>query len=151
MDWLLTLYAAQPFWLWLAIGVGLLGIEALFSTEWLLWPATAAGITALAAAVFTLGFGIELGIFGALTIVLTFASRRLIKRANSDSNPDINNPNLRLVGQTARVVSPFVEGQGRVFISGSEWPADIVGVSPEIGAAVIVESNLGGRLQVRPA
>jgi len=41
------LYAAQPFWIWLAVGVLLLAVEAMFSTEWLLWPAVAAGLVAL--------------------------------------------------------------------------------------------------------
>ena len=149
MDWLIALYTAQPFWLWLAIGVALLGIEAMFSTEWLLWPAAAAGITAVAAAVFPLGFAIELGLFGLLTVVLTLVSRRLVKRVNPDHAPDINDPRLRLIGKTARVVGPFIEGHGRVYISGAEWPADIVGGAPNLGDTVIVESAIDGRLVVR--
>ena len=43
MTAVLNLYAAQPFWIWLAIGVLLLAIESMASTEWLLWPAVAAG------------------------------------------------------------------------------------------------------------
>ena len=50
MNALIDLHAAQPFWIWLAIGVLLLAVEAAFSTEWLLWPAVAAGITAVVAA-----------------------------------------------------------------------------------------------------
>ena len=46
MSVLADLYAAQPFWIWLAVGVLLLAVEAMFSTEWLLWPAVAAGIVA---------------------------------------------------------------------------------------------------------
>ena len=47
MDALIDFHSTQPFWIWLAIGVVLLAIEAAFSTEWLLWPAVAAGITAV--------------------------------------------------------------------------------------------------------
>ena len=44
MTALAELYAAQPFWIWLAVGVLLLAVEAMFSTEWLLWPAVSAGV-----------------------------------------------------------------------------------------------------------
>lgn len=148
MDWVLNLYAAQPFWLWLAVGVVLLSVEAMASTEWLLWPAAAAGVTALLAAIFPLGIGLELGLFGALTVVMTLASRRLVKRVNPSEAPDINDVNRRLIGQSARVVHAFEDGQGRVYISGAEWPADLVSGTADAGDQVVVQANLSGRLQV---
>lgn len=149
MDWFFELYAAQPFWLWLAIGVVLLGIEAMFSTEWLLWPAVAAGITALLAALLPIGLAGEVGLFALLTVVLTLASRRLIKKVNPDDKPDINDVKLRLVGQNARVVEAFVNGRGRVYISGAEWVAEIENASPLAGENVVVESVAGQHLKVR--
>ena len=149
MDWLFELYAAQPFWLWLAVGVTLLGIEAMFSTEWLLWPAVAAGVTALLAALLPLGLAGEVGVFALLTVVMTLASRRLIKKVNPDDRPDINDVKLRLVGQNARVVEAFVNGRGRVYISGAEWVAEIENASPLEGENVVVESVAGQHLKVR--
>lgn len=150
MDWIISLYAAQPFWLWLAIGVILLGVEAAASTEWLLWPAVSAGLTALVSALAPqMGLPIEIGIFAALTVVSTVLSRRLIKRVNPQEQPDINDRDSRLIGERARVVEAFVDGRGRVFVSGAEWPADIEGVSPLAGESVIVESVSGPRLKVR--
>lgn len=149
MDWLFELYAAQPFWLWLAVGVALLAVEAMFSTEWLLWPAVAAGVTALLAALFPLGLAGEVAVFALLTVVLTLASRRLIKKVNPDDKPDINDVKLRLVGQKARVVEAFVNGRGRVYISGAEWVAEIDGSSPLAGENVVVESVAGQHLKVR--
>lgn len=151
MEWLAGLYATQPFWLWLGIGVILLGIEAMFSTEWLLWPAVAAGATALLTALAPeLGLKIEGAVFAALTVALTLVSKRLVKRVNPGDLPDINDVNLRLIGQSARVVEPFTNGVGRVFISGAEWAAEIHGSNPLVGESVIVEQVTGGRLQVRP-
>lgn len=149
MDWFFTLYSAQPFWLWLAIGVALLAVEAMFSTEWLLWPAVAAGVTALLAALFPLGLAGEVAVFALLTVVLTLASRRLIKKVNPDDMPDINDVKLRLVGQKARVIEAFVNGRGRVYISGAEWVAEIDDASPLAGENVVVESVLGQHLKVR--
>jgi len=150
MDFIQNLYATQPFWIWLVIGVVLLGIEAAASTEWLLWPAVSAGVVALISALFpTLGLGVEAGVFATLTVIATLASRTLIKRVNPAEEPDINDRDLRLVGERARVVEAFVDGRGRVFVSGSEWPAEIEGAAPLAGEIVVVESVSGPRLRVR--
>ena len=152
MNPIVDLYAAQPFWLWLALGVLLLAVEAAFSTEWLLWPAVSAGVVAVMTALgLRLGFGVEVLIFGVLTVALTVASRRLIQRVNPDDQPDINARDTRLVGLKARVTHDFVHGHGRVFVSGAEWVADIDGAAPAVGESVIVDSINGPRLKVRLA
>ncbi|CAN5178096.1 NfeD family protein [soil metagenome] len=152
MDRLIHIYVAQPFWLWLAVGVVLLAIEAAISTEWLLWPAVSAGVVAVVVALgLRLGFEGEAILFAVLTLASTFASRRLVQRVNPDDHPDINDRDIRLVGQRARVVQAFVEGRGRVFVSGAEWAAEIEGAGPAIGDSVIVESAAGPSLRVRNA
>jgi membrane protein implicated in regulation of membrane protease activity len=151
MQWVQDLYSTQPFWIWLTVGVVLLGIEAMTSTEWLLWPAVSAGVLALVTALFTqMGLGVEIGIFAALTVVLTLISRRLIKRANPDEIPDINDQVQRLIGKEAQVVEAFTNGRGRVFVSGSEWPADGEGEDMLAGQKVVVVGVDGPRLTVRP-
>ncbi|MFN4041718.1 MAG: NfeD family protein [Brevundimonas sp.] len=151
MDPILSLYVAQPFWIWLGLGVFLLAIEAAFTTEWLLWPAVSAGVVALMTALgLRFGFGVELIIFAVLTVVSTLASKRLIKRVNPVEMPDINSRDSRLVGQRARVTEAFVGGRGRVFVSGAEWSADIDQGAPLAGEDVVVERVDGGRLTVRP-
>lgn len=149
---LMAIYTAYPFWCWLAVGVVLLAIEAAFATEWLLWPAVSAGVVAVLAALgVRLGLPADLIIFAVLTVVSTLASRRLIKRVNPQDAPDINSREIRLVGQTARVVEAFVDGRGRVFVSGAEWPADIDDAAPLAGDSVVVEAVSGARLKVRAA
>lgn len=149
MTVLADLYAAQPFWIWLAVGVLLLAVESMFSTEWLLWPAVSAGVVAVLTAVgVRLGLPAEVAIFSLLTVIATILSRRLIQRANPDG-PDINDRDSRLLQQRARVVAPFISGRGRVFISGAEWPAVIEGDAPEVGQDVIVYGVDGSLLTVR--
>ena len=146
---LADLYVAQPFWIWLAIGVLLLAVEAMFSTEWLLWPAVSAGVVAvMTAAGVRLGLPGEVAVFAVLTVIATLLSRRLISKANPDG-PDINDRDSRLVGQRARVVETFVSGRGRVFISGAEWPAEIVGEAPLEGQEVVVMRVNGSLLTVQ--
>jgi len=152
MEALSGLYSAQPFWIWLAVGVILLAIEAAFSTEWLLWPAVSAAVVAVVTALgLRLGLTGELVLFALLTLTATLLSRRLIQRVNPDDAPDINDRDTRLVGQRAKVVGAFVNGEGRVFVSGAEWPAEISGEAPAAGETVIVDAVAGPILKVRAA
>jgi inner membrane protein len=150
------LYAAQPFWIWLAVGVLLLAVESMFSTEWLLWPAVSAGLVAVMTAVgVRLGLPGEVAVFAVLTVVATLLSRRLIQKANPDG-VDINDRNSRLIDQRARVVEAFVGGRGRVFVSGAEGSAVIDGAAPEtgqpeVGQDVVVNGVSGSLLTVRAA
>ncbi|HYC75515.1 NfeD family protein [Brevundimonas sp.] len=151
MDALIELHAAQPYWIWLALGVILLAVEAAFSTEWLLWPAVAAGVVAVVTALgLPLGVLGEILLFAVLTVAATLLSRRLIQRVNPSDAPDINARDGRLIGQRAQVAQAFVDGRGRVFVSGAEWPAEIEGAAPLVGESVIVEGIDGPRLKVRP-
>ena len=150
MDWLIQLYADQPFWIWLAVGVVILGIEISVGTEWLLWPAAAAGVVAVLTALgLPLGIAGEAIAFAALTVAFTVLARKFIKRVNPSDAADINDRNLRLIGQRAQVTQAFADGRGRVFVSGSEWPADIEGAQPLVGESVVVEAVNGARLTVR--
>ena len=81
---------------------------------------------------------------------MLFASPSLgfITRINP-TEADINDRNSRLIGQRAQVVQAFAEGRGRVFISGSEWAAQIEGPAPMVGESVVVEAVSGSRLTVR--
>lgn len=152
MDAVVALYSSQPFWFWLGFGALLLAVEAALSTEWLLWPAAAAGVVAVVTALgVRLGLPFEIGLFAVLTLIATLASRRLVQRVNPGDAPDINARDLRLVGERARVVEAFVSGRGRVFVSGAEWSAEIAEGAPLAGDSVIVEAVDGARLKVRLA
>ena len=152
MDALIDLHAAQPFWIWLAIGVVLLAVEAATSTEWLMWPAVSAGVVAVVTALgLPLGLIGEVLLFAVLTVAATLLSRRLIQRVNPSDSPDINARDSRLIGQRAQVIQAFVDGRGRVFVSGAEWVAEIDGASPLAGESVIVEGFDGPKLRVRAA
>ncbi len=145
------LYAAQPFWIWLGVGVLLLAVEAMFSTEWLLWHAVSAGLVAVMTAVgLRLGLPGEVAVFAVLTVIATILSRRLVQKANPPGQ-DINDRDSRLLDQRARVVEAFVAGRGRVFVSGAEWAAVIEGEAPEPGQDVVVKGVSGSVLTVRSA
>ena len=150
MDALIDLHAAQPFWIWLAVGVILLAVVAATSSDWLLWPAVSAGVVAVVTALgLPLGLLGEMALFAILTVATTLLSRRLVQRVNPSTLQDINARDSRLIGQRAQVVQAFVDGRGRVFVSGSEWVAEIDGAAPLAGESVIVEGFEGSKLRVR--
>ena len=149
MDAILSLHAAQPWWIWLAIGVALLAVEAAISSEWLLWPAVAAGVVAVLTALgLRLGLPAEVAIFALLTAAMTLLSRRLIQRVNPSDAPDVNDRAVRLVGQQAKVVEAFVAGRGRVFVSGAEWAAEMPAGEAPVGTYVTVVDASGATLKV---
>lgn len=147
MDQVASLYAAHPFWIWLAFGAALLAVEAALGTEWLLWPATAAGVVAVVTLLdLPLGLSGEIGVFAALTLALTLGARRFMGRP-ADA-VDINDNAARVIGQTGTVAVAFVRGSGRVFVAGAEWPAE-AGADLAKGDRVVVEAVDGSRLRVR--
>jgi len=151
MDMIANLYADNPFWIWMAFGAVLLAIEAATGSGWLLWAAASAAVVGLLTLVGLRGLPIEAGLFGALTLVSTLASRKLIRQVQGEGH-DINDQTTRLIGKTGRSVGAFVEGHGRAFIDGSEWVADLEEASDLApGAKVVVTGVAGSRLKVKPA
>ena len=149
-----TLYLSHPFWVWLAVGAIFLAAEVPTASGYLLWPAASAG----AVAVLTLWLNVpppfQLIVFAILTIATTIIGRRLMPRHAPNEGPDISNRASRLAGRFGQAVAPFSAGQGRVFVDGAEWLAELEpgGVPPEPGSRVeVVAVHGGGRLVVRGA
>jgi membrane protein implicated in regulation of membrane protease activity len=153
MPSIVELVAANPFWIWLGIGVILLAVEALTGSGWLLWPAASAGVVAVISLLgLHLGAPAEIGVFGVLTVVSTYLARRYLVRAPDDARGDINDQRLRLVGKTGKAVAAFSHGKGRAFVENAEWPADLeAGGDLASGAQVVVTGVKGPRLIVKPA
>jgi hypothetical protein len=144
--------SSNHFWVWLLIGVALLAAEAATGSGWLLWPAASAGVVAVLVLVgVSIGLPAEIAVFAVLTLVTTFLARRYLIRLPSD-HPDINDQAQRLLGKIGEARSAFVEGQGRAFVNGAEWPANLeTGGELEAGERVVVTAIDGPRLIVKPA
>lgn len=117
----------QAFWVWLIIGGLILGLEVMVGTQWLLWPATAAGVVAvLTLTGLPVNLLVQIVVFSVLTLGLTLASKRFMKVEAQIA--DINDPNYRLIGKEAVVIEAFDDKDGhqslgRVIYDGVEWPA----------------------------
>ncbi|MEO6341343.1 MAG: NfeD family protein [Caulobacteraceae bacterium] len=141
-------YAAHPFWVWMGVTAALLAVEAAVGTQWLLWPAVSAGVMALVTLLrLPIGPMGEVALFAGLTLVTTVTCRRLLVRVQPGGD-DINDRSTRLIGVGGDVVAPFVEGRGRVFVDGAEWPAELEGEAGS-GARIVVTAVKGASLKVR--
>jgi membrane protein implicated in regulation of membrane protease activity len=149
-----ALYAAHPFWAWLAVGAIFLAFELPTASGYLLWPAASAGAVAVLTLWLNIAWPYQLIAFGVLTIISTLIGRRLMPRRNTHEGPDISNRGSGLAGRFGKAVAPFSAGQGRVFVDGAEWMAELEPgqTPPEPGARVeVVAVHGGGRLVVRGA
>jgi membrane protein implicated in regulation of membrane protease activity len=145
VDWL----PQHPFLLWTAIGGVLLAVEVGTGSGWLLWPAGAAVATALAATLIPLDLPVQAILFAGLTIVTTLAGRHFFPRRMPGH--DINDTRARLAGQGGVAAGDFKAGQGRVFVDGKEWAAELDGAGAvSSGMKIVVTGVHGARLTVKP-
>ena len=127
--WLMGPMGQQAFWVWLTLGILLLGVETLVGTTWLMWMAAAAGLVAVAClTTLPLGLPLQIAVFVGLTVIPGIFSRRIMKLPGTKGH--IDDPNARMVGRRAIVLSGFGpvaggERTGRVMFDGVEWPAVI--------------------------
>jgi membrane protein implicated in regulation of membrane protease activity len=148
------LYAMHPFWMWLAAGALLLALELATGSGYLLWPAASAGVVGLTTIALHANLPVEVLIFALLTIASTYLGRRYLPPTSHRHGPDINDKAGRLVGRTGETRGLFAAGQGRVFVDGAEWSAELAAeqTAPAPGARIeVVEVLGGGRLKVKPA
>lgn len=145
-----ALFFAHPFWTWIAIGGIFLIGELMTGSGWLLWPAGAAGATAVATVIWPIGPPYQIVLFVVVAIAATYLGRRLLPPAGRKGG-DINDPTPRLVGQEGEACGAFKAGLGRVFVDGKEWAAELEG-GGELAAKSKVEVTQilsGARLKVK--
>ncbi len=149
--------AVQAFWIWLTLGIVLLGLETFLGTQWLLWAAAASGVVAVICLT-GIQFGVvpQVAVFAVLSLVMALFTRRFI---TAHDHADVNDPHLRMVGKQAEVLSGFdlsVGGErtGRVIFDGVEWPAILAGPADArlmVRDRVVIEKIQEGRMFVTPA
>ena len=149
---LVGLYAAQPFWIWAGLAAAILAVEVITGSGWLLWASASAAVTAAVVGVADVSVPTALVVFALLTMASTLLAHRYLPRQATAPAGDINDNVARLVGHEGAAVAAFARGEGRVFIDGKEWAAELDdGETLEAGASVKVVGVDGARLRVRRA
>jgi len=152
MQALVDLYGSHGFWIWAGVAAALLAAEVATGSGWMLWPSASAGAVGVLTLFVDLPAPVAILAFAVITIVATLVSRRLIAQRTLPEGRDINDPVGRLIGHHGKAVSAFDGGEGRVFVDGKEWPAELEqDAALGAGEAVEVTAISGARLTVRPA
>lgn len=139
----------SPWW-WVCVGVVLAAAEMLTLSFFLIWP----GLAALAMALILwaapgLSGPLQLVLFAALSIAITFAGRSLVRQLGDGaeaSEQALNQRSEALVGRQARVIR-YRDGRGTVEIDGIPWRA--AAAEPlSVGGTVVVTETEGTLLHV---
>jgi inner membrane protein len=139
------------FWHWWALGGLLVIVEAFAPGYMFLWFGAAAGLVGLVLVIWpTLALSTQLLMYAGLLILCALGWRwyQRVRPVVTD-HPDLNRRGAQYVGRHFGLVTPIVNGRGRIEVGDSSWAV----AGPELPAGRIVEVTgvEGAVLQVRPA
>ena len=146
-----TVSWAPVFWHWWAFGGLLVIIEAFAPGFMFLWLGIPAGLVGVVLVVWPdLAFGYQLLLYAALSVLSLFAWRwfQQLHPAETD-HPTLNRRGAQYVGRQFGLVTPIVNGRGRIKLGDSSWA--VAGPDLPAGQVVEVTGADGTVLQVRPA
>ncbi len=142
-------FTLEP-WHWLILLFVLLGAEALGAGGFLLGSAAAAAVVSLCLWLSPdMGWPLQLVIFGAGSLLLSFAYWKVFKKVNNKSdNPELNNRASQLVGRTVVLDQDLPAGQSKLQIGDTLWKVESDRAVP-LGKKVSVTGHQGMMLLVR--
>ena len=141
-------------WSWMVFGAALLAIEVVVPGVYLLWLGIAAILTgALSFAFASASFWpwqVQIVVFLVLSVASTLAGRRYFPADSKDATdePLLNLRSQQLIGRTAVLEEPILEGRGRIRLGDTLWR--ISGPDLPTGARVRVTAANGNQLTVTP-
>ncbi|MCV0393841.1 MAG: NfeD family protein [Rhizobiaceae bacterium] len=140
-------------WNWMVLGFVLLAAEIMVPGVFLLWIGIAAILTgALSLQLWGWDFWVwqaQVLVFLALSLASAYVGHRIMRARHDESDqPLLNRRGEQLIGRTATLSEPIVEGYGRVRLGDTLWR--VKGPDLPAGARVRVVSAVGGELAVEP-
>ncbi|MBE0694488.1 MAG: NfeD family protein [Aquamicrobium sp.] len=148
-------FAGFGAWNWVILGTVLLALEILTPGVYLLWLGIAAVATGLLSfLLWDAGFWVwqvQILVFLVLSIVSVLIGRRVFPTTGTadTDQPLLNQRERQLVGRTATLEEPIVEGRGRIRLGDTLWR--VSGPDLPVGARVRVIAAENGELAVEPA
>lgn len=138
-------------WGWWLLGLVLLAAELVMPGVFLVWIGAAAIVVgALSLLLWETSFWlwqVQLLIFATLSVVSALLGRRLLSNGNAVTDePLLNQRSASLVGRTATLQEPVVEGRGRIRLDDTFWP--VMGPDLPAGTRVRVITSNGRDLTV---
>lgn len=139
-------------WHWLVFGAVLVGLEILVSGIFLMWFGLAALLTGLVMFVIPLDFAVQVLVFGILSLVVIFPTRRLARRVLPEDEKEVahlNRLGSNMIGRSATITEPVVNGSGAVHFGDTRWVVR-ADTDLQIGADVTIVRVEGATLFVEP-
>ena len=136
-------------WVWIVLGLILLGLEVLLPANYLIWFGLAGVVTGIVAIVTEVDWQISLLIFAVSSLVLVILGRRYFASSSASEEPLLNRRTEQLKGSEYVLSEPIVDGVGRIRINDSNWR--ISGPDLPSGRRVRVVGTNGSMLLVEPA
>jgi len=138
------------YWYWFVAGFGLLAVEMLLPTGFvLMWMGISAIVVGIIAWLVPTPWTVELVLFGVLSIVCFFAYRKLFPQKPVAEQPSLNRRGDSYVGRTFTLSDPVINGVGTLRVDDSQWR--IAGPDMPAGSQVRVVLAEGATLRVERA
>lgn len=140
-------------WSWWILGLVFLGLEIVIPGVFLLWIGLAAIVVgavsiALWGTAFW-GWQVQLLVFAVLAVAMAVLGRRLTASSAESDQPMLNRRVEGLVGRTATLEEPIVDGKGRIRLDDTTWI--VQGPDLPAGAKVRITTAKAGGLTVERA
>ncbi|MGQ8630036.1 NfeD family protein [Agrobacterium sp. DKPNP3] len=140
-------------WSWWIVGFALLAAELIAPGVFLIWIGLAAlVIGALSLVLWDVtvwAWQLQLVLFAALSVIFALLGRKYFGRSRDTSDePFLNQREASLVGRTATLQEPIVEGRGRIRLDDTWWPVN--GENLPAGTRVRIASARGRTLTIEP-
>jgi membrane protein implicated in regulation of membrane protease activity len=134
---------------WLFIFFGLLILEVLTGTTYILWPAAAALIVALCAFILPIGWSMQFLLFFILSAVFLYLGHTHLKPRMKGGEPsDLNDRARSMQGMRVKAIADFDTGRGRVHVGDTQWRASMEDGDAKAGQELRVLSVKGTTLVV---
>ncbi len=138
----------QP-WIWLVLGLLLIGLETVVPGIFLLWLGIAAILTGLVDAAFDLSWQASFVTFAVLSLAAVLIGRALTWRGSAGGAGSLNRRAESLIGRRFTLDRPIVSGEGRIKVDDTVWR--IIGPDLPAGRDVVVRGLEGATLVVEAA
>ncbi|MGL4637464.1 MAG: NfeD family protein [Beijerinckiaceae bacterium] len=136
------------FWLWLAGGILLVGLEVVMPGVFLLWIGLAAVSTGVISWLFSPGLVAQLLIFAVFGLASIAVGSMIQKRQKDEKTdaPFLNDRAGSMLGKVYRLETAIVSGIGSIRIGDTVWR--VMGADAAVGTNVRITGIEGGDLRV---
>ena len=141
---------SDPAVIWFLIGLGLLILELVLPGLVVLFFGIGAWMTALACKIFDIDLNFQILIFLVTSLLgLVLLRKYLRNRFFSRKSDETEDALEEFIGHTAKVVSDFENGEGKIEIKGTHWKA-LCNDPLKKGETVVIEKKDSLTLFVKP-